>query len=173
MIVGLPGAGISTVFYLLCVLVMPFRALWTVVRGGRLSPGEGRRICRQLVIALGILVAFGIAGILLGAVLPQPAAAPSVVVDPGAAGDAAPAALSLPRIVGPAAVAFAFLTLAVVLGLVRLLAVLLPRAGQPRAARTAVVAAGQAAERVAVRRDPSPAQLAARRPASVVPARET
>jgi hypothetical protein len=183
MIVGLPGAGISTLFYLLCVLVMPFRALWTVARGGRLMPGEGRRIVRQVTIALAILIAFGITGALLGAILPQSPAAPSTADALTTTGDAAPG-VSLPRIIGPAAVVFAFVTLALVLGLVRLLTALLPRTSRtplarPRVAdvplpRPRVPQPRAAVPAMAVpRREPASRPTAARRPVPSVPARET
>ena len=137
MIVGLPGAGISTIFYLLCVLLMPFRALWWIARGRRLATGDARRICRQITIAAAILVAFAITGVLLGALLPPPA------TTAGSASGVAEQATTLPRIVGPAALVFAFATLAIVLGLVRLLATLLPlrSASPPVSTRAPVVPA--------------------------------
>jgi hypothetical protein len=54
-IVGLPGAGISTLFYLVCVLLMPLHTLYLMARGRPLRAGHWRILGRQVVIALGVV----------------------------------------------------------------------------------------------------------------------
>ena len=66
MIVGLPGAGISAFFYLLCVLLMPVHAAWLVARRRPLPPGGWRLIARQWVIAAGIIAVLYLGGLFLG-----------------------------------------------------------------------------------------------------------
>jgi hypothetical protein len=65
-IVGLPGAGISAIFYLVCVVLMPFHTLWCIATGRELRPGHWRLMARQAAIAAGIVVAVTAVGWALG-----------------------------------------------------------------------------------------------------------
>jgi hypothetical protein len=71
-IVGLPGAGLSTLFYLFVVAIMPLHALWCVVMGRPLPDGHWRRIARQWAIATGIITVLAGTGLLLSLLVDQP-----------------------------------------------------------------------------------------------------
>lgn len=72
MIVGLPGGGLSTLFYLLVVAIMPLHALWCVLMGRPLPDGHWRRIARQWAIATGIIAVLAGTGLLLSVLIDQP-----------------------------------------------------------------------------------------------------
>ncbi len=56
MFAGLPGTGIGGIYYLLLVLLLPFRFLARAIRG-RARPGEARLVVRGLLFAGAILAA--------------------------------------------------------------------------------------------------------------------
>lgn len=66
---GLPGTGIGGLFYIATALWMPVHRVFS--RGSRNGRGW-RRIGKQLGIALGILIALGATGWLLGVMLSLP-----------------------------------------------------------------------------------------------------
>ncbi len=72
MIVGLPGAGLSTLFYILVVATMPIHALWCVVMGRPLADGHWRRIARQWAIATGIIAVLAGTVLLFSLLIHQP-----------------------------------------------------------------------------------------------------
>ena len=63
MVTGLPGAGIGGLFYLGSALWLPVRGAWRRLRGGAL-PWEPA--LRSAGIAIGILVAIWLAGVMIG-----------------------------------------------------------------------------------------------------------
>ena len=68
MTVGLPGAGIGGLFYLVATLTLPFRHGWRTLRGQPTDVAV-RDIVRALILALGILAGIWVAGWLLGVVM--------------------------------------------------------------------------------------------------------
>lgn len=111
MTVGLPGAGIGGLFYLLATLTLPFRHGWRAVRG---LPTDvaARDIVRAMLLALGILAGIWVAGWLLGIVMVRmPAATGSGWRAPGQPGVARNAVRFAMLLAG-------FATLTVVLGAV-------------------------------------------------------
>src|SRR5215216_233249 len=68
MTVGLPGAGIVGLFYLLAGLLMPVREAWLTVRG-RSSRARWRTVLHQFSMAGGIAAGTAASGLLLAAVL--------------------------------------------------------------------------------------------------------
>lgn len=70
MVVGLPGAGIGGLFYLVSVVVLPFRSAWRRLRGApdAVTP---RQLALQLSIAGGIVAALWVMGWLLTFVVPD------------------------------------------------------------------------------------------------------
>ncbi|MEA2622113.1 MAG: UDP-glucose 4-epimerase [Chloroflexota bacterium] len=73
MIVGLPGAGISGIFYLVCVFLMPFNAVWQQARGRELPAGHWRRIARHWLVGAGIVAVLYAVGWALSLANPAPA----------------------------------------------------------------------------------------------------
>lgn len=71
MIVGMPGAGISAFFYLLLVLLMPFRLAWHLLRRSRVSREHLATIAGQSVIAIGMIASFALIAIGLEAAIPS------------------------------------------------------------------------------------------------------
>src|SRR4026207_1672458 len=76
MTVGLPGAGIGGLFYLLSVLAMPFRAAGEslLISSGRRSPPAGSKprwslVWKQFAMASGIIAALWVTGWILAAFL--------------------------------------------------------------------------------------------------------
>jgi hypothetical protein len=65
MIVGLPGVGIGAIFYLLCVVLMPFAMLYRVARGEPLAPGHPRLLVKQMLISFGLVSMLVLTGLLL------------------------------------------------------------------------------------------------------------
>jgi hypothetical protein len=119
-IAGLPGAGISALFYLIAVALMPFVGLWRALRGDHRAPGQWRLVVRQLVIATGIVVVLFAAGWVVSMVVPQLAV-------PGGGGNS----VSVSQIAIETGMAFAriglvagLVTLMLVLGTVRVIALL-------------------------------------------------
>jgi hypothetical protein len=74
-IVGVPGAGISAIFYLACVVLMPFHTLWCIMTGRELRPDHWRLVARQATIAAGIVVSVAAVGWALGFAAAAPQAA--------------------------------------------------------------------------------------------------
>jgi hypothetical protein len=68
MTVGLPGAGIGGLFYLVATITLPIRHAWRVLRG-QPTEVEARDIVRALLLAVGILAGIWVAGWLLGIVM--------------------------------------------------------------------------------------------------------
>lgn len=68
MMVGIPGAGIGGLFYILNALWMPFHEARLAIQG-RSSLERWRMVKRQVTIALGILASLGVTGWLLGLAL--------------------------------------------------------------------------------------------------------
>lgn len=68
MTVGLPGAGIGGLFYLVATLTLPFRHGWRALRGKPTDVAVGD-IVRAMLLALGILAGIWVAGWLLGIVM--------------------------------------------------------------------------------------------------------
>lgn len=126
MVVGLPGAGLSTVFYLLLVGVMPLRALWRQATGRPLPPGEWRRIGRQWAIAGGILAVLAAMGYALPLLL-DVAGSPSG--GPASEGDTGPASLFVT--IAGLGILVALITLGVLLAVIELLALVSARSGVP------------------------------------------
>lgn len=137
MIVGLPGAGISTFFYLLLVAVMPVHALWRMAMGRPLPAGHWRRIARQWAMALGIVgVLIGV-GLLLSLLI-DPTSVPAA----GPVGQGAPVTTGTQDLVTSVArlgVLVALLTLVLLLSVIQVLAFVsgLRRRRQPEAGRPA------------------------------------
>lgn len=71
MTAGLPGTGLGGLFYLLAALCLPLRFVWLWARGHR-----DRRhlafVIRQLAMAVSMLVAVWLTGVLLGLWRPLP-----------------------------------------------------------------------------------------------------
>lgn len=107
MIVGLPAAGISAVFYLIAAVLMPVVTLWRMARGEAMHPGGWALVARQVAVAAAIIVTVLLTALAIGALLP---AAP---VDGGGGGEggAEPAL----RAVGRIAIWISLGTLALVL----------------------------------------------------------
>lgn len=76
MTAGVPGTGITAIFYLLLVLLMPFRELYLMARG-RGKPGRWRVIAVQSALAWTIIAALWLQGWLLAKVLNVPPAVSS------------------------------------------------------------------------------------------------
>src|SRR4051794_22120020 len=139
-IVGLPGAGISGLFYLVCAFAMPFHGAWRVMRGSPPSRSEWIRIGRSFTIALLVVAVLYASAWVLG-MLPPPAAS----IDDGAAGAGAAGTSGLPETVKAfvaLGVAGTIATLALVLVSVRVLALFVgpdaaagasPKPARPRA----------------------------------------
>ena len=68
MSVGLPGAGIGGLFYLVATLTLPFRHAWRLLRG-QPTDVAARDIVRAVLIARGILAGIWVAGWVLGIVM--------------------------------------------------------------------------------------------------------
>src|SRR5439155_7940754 len=68
MTVGIPGAGIGGLFYILNALWMPFREARLAIQG-RSSPERWELVKRQATIAIGILASLGVTGWVLGLAL--------------------------------------------------------------------------------------------------------
>lgn len=124
MVVGLPAAGISALFYLFCVLLMPVRTAWLIARGQALRPGHWRLLATQSVISLGIVAMLFLTGWMLSLVLPGP---PSVTADggspPTAGGGTAAAAVGTSiGILSAFGLLLALITLATVMVVVQVLA---------------------------------------------------
>lgn len=62
---GIPGTGISGLFYILCALLMPVIELWRAARRGSLSGGQWRLAFTQAAIAAGIVAAMSMVFVLL------------------------------------------------------------------------------------------------------------
>ncbi|MBI4545479.1 MAG: tetratricopeptide repeat protein, partial [Gemmatimonadetes bacterium] len=117
MSVGLPGAGIGGVFYLVSALVMPVREAGRALRGD-VAAHRWRVVLRQVGMAAGVIAAIWAVGWLLGVVLgPRPAAASLGSL--GSAGAGAPAEVR--NVLRMAALIFTFGTLAAVLIAVQVL----------------------------------------------------
>jgi tetratricopeptide (TPR) repeat protein len=115
MTVGLPGAGIGGLFYLISALAMPFHAVARRIGArSRLTKGEADRaipwalIARQVAIAAGILVALWLTGWILARLL---------VANPAVLGRAQSTAAGqeLPNVLRIAAVIVSLVTLGAVL----------------------------------------------------------
>jgi hypothetical protein len=115
MTVGLPGAGIGGLFYLISALAMPFHAIARRIgaRSGVAKTGDDRAIrwaliSRQVVIAAGILVALWTTGWVLAALL---------IANPDVLGHAQSTAAGekLPNVLRAAAVIVSLITLGIVL----------------------------------------------------------
>ena len=63
MTVGAPGAGIGGLFYLASALVLPVRSVYRVFRGDRVAWGA---VARQWLLAVSVLMAIWLAGWLIG-----------------------------------------------------------------------------------------------------------
>lgn len=73
MTAGIPGTGITAIFYLLLVLLMPVRELYLMLRG-RSRPGRWRVILTQSALAWGIVALLWGEGWVLGRLFVAPAA---------------------------------------------------------------------------------------------------
>lgn len=120
MIAGVPGAGISALFYLLAVLAMPFVAGYRAVRARSLAAGRWQLVRRQLAIALGIGAGLVGGGLLLTVLVSGSAPAPTVA-------QAAQAAWQVGSAFGRLGLLLGLLTLALVLVSVQLAALLVGR----------------------------------------------
>jgi len=78
MTVGLPGAGVGGIFYLVSALTMPVRELARTLRGES-SPARWRLVTAQWALALGILFAMWATGKGLGLLIAAIAAKTSAV----------------------------------------------------------------------------------------------
>lgn len=123
MVAGMPGAGISAIFYLLAALAMPFVALYRASRAGSLGAGRWRLVARQVSIALGIGIGLAIGGWMLGFVIGSPIP-PSEVLGAGSAA-VQNAAVQVGATVGRLGIVFAALTLLLVMSSVKLASVAL------------------------------------------------
>ena len=70
MIAGLPGTGISGVFYLLSAFWMPIAELVRFLRG-RKRQSNWKLVCSQLSLAFGIFAALGATGALIDYFIPS------------------------------------------------------------------------------------------------------
>jgi hypothetical protein len=122
MIAGVPGAGISAFFYLLCVLLMPFSAAWRMARGA--NP-RWPMVLRQVAIGGGILAGL-VAG---GAIVSAIAATGGTPVQPGQVGRLA---LDIGLTLGRIGIFLGIGTLVLVMGSVQLYALIARRRGAPR-----------------------------------------
>jgi hypothetical protein len=69
--VGMPGAGISGLFYLFAVLLMPVRACWLALRGQPLGASGWRVIVRHWSIVIAIVAALWLTAVGLGLIAGQ------------------------------------------------------------------------------------------------------
>ena len=68
MIAGVPGVGISGIFYLLCAFIMPFKEFYNKFKGK--STSRRRRVVRkQFGIMCGIMSSCWLTGLALGAMI--------------------------------------------------------------------------------------------------------
>jgi tetratricopeptide (TPR) repeat protein len=110
MTVGIPGAGIGGLFYLLNAFFMPVRELWRLAQGQ--SSAESRRVVlRQFLIASGIVAAMWGTAALIATIAAQPILAPFTGVHSagGAKGS------DLPQLLSYSALYLGLATLALVL----------------------------------------------------------
>ncbi len=118
MAVGIPGAGIGGLFYLLCALAMPVREAWRIARG-RSTAERRREAARQGTIALGILGSLWLTAWVVGRIL---------LVLLGGAGGAVAAGMAeeseLPRILSVPALLTGLGTLGMILLIVQVLRLL-------------------------------------------------
>ena len=148
--VGLPGAGIAGLFYLLAALAMPLRELGRALRG-RSSARRWRAVAVQTGLALGIIAAIWATAWTLGLLL-----AGTLTADPGAAGDGAAGAgpSAAERVTGLLAVTPTYLTLATLAAILLGVQVLRLLTGRfPRPAR-AIAVGVRPVDRPARRRGP-------------------
>ncbi len=75
MIAGLPGTGIGGMFYLLSAFLMPLYEINKRLRSKSRRRGNIKLIAEQWAISLGMLAAFWVTGLVLGALLGNPQAA--------------------------------------------------------------------------------------------------
>jgi hypothetical protein len=66
--VGLPGTGLGTLLYIALALIMPIRYVYRAARG-RALPGEGWLVLRQTGLAVGVVLAVGATGLVVGAIV--------------------------------------------------------------------------------------------------------
>jgi hypothetical protein len=107
---GLPGAGISGVFYLGSALLMPAVEMGRTIRG-RSSLAAWRLVIRQFAVSCAILAGIWTTGWLLGLAAFRPVAS----------GEAAAAAATTPQVVGESAMVLSVVTLVVLVGGVEVL----------------------------------------------------
>ena len=81
MIVGLPGSGLSALFYLALVLLMPVRLAWRAWRDMRVEPHHLRTVARQFFLAGAIVASFVVIGLALEQVMPSPSLAGPLATD--------------------------------------------------------------------------------------------
>ena len=124
MIAGVPGAGISAFFYLLCVLLMPFHAAWRMARGD--NP-RWSLVARQLGIGVGIVVGLITGGAVVAAIA---ASGGELATQPGQLGQAA---LDIGLTLGRIGVFLGIATLVLVMGSVQLFSVIDRRRAVPAA----------------------------------------
>ena len=121
MTVGIPGAGIGGVFYLLSALLMPVREIGRFIQG-RSSTISRQVVRRQFLIAIGILVCmWGTAWVLnvMMTIQPTLASISAAAHHPGTY-------QRLPRLLSYSAMALTFVTLIVVLGSVQIMRFVVP-----------------------------------------------
>lgn len=120
MAAGLPSAGIGGLFYLISAIALPVRSAWRRLRGVP-DTMTGRDLVLHTGIAIGIVGGIWVAGWLLTLALPDHVLARG----PGAVGGGIP--IVAPSVIRAAAVAAAFLTLAMVLASVEVARLVLHR----------------------------------------------
>jgi tetratricopeptide (TPR) repeat protein len=114
--VGIPGAGIGGLFYLLSALWMPFREAWRILQGDSSSKSR-RTVKRQVSIAVAVIVSMSVTVWLLARL---------VTIDPAITSISGMGARNdthseLPRFLSYSALAVSFGTLATILTAVTLL----------------------------------------------------
>lgn len=126
MTVGLSGAGLSTVFYLLLAAYMPVRGLWRVARGRPPDPGEWRLIGRQAAIALGIVAVLAAMGAVLTLLIDGTSGTPA-----GPAGQPSSGVTGFVTSIAALGVVVAVGTLGALLAVIEVLAFLSRRGASP------------------------------------------
>ncbi|HLB36845.1 MAG TPA: hypothetical protein VJL31_09775 [Gemmatimonadales bacterium] len=128
MSVGLPGTGVGGLFYLVSALLMPLREAYRV-KAGTSTRRSRTVVCRQGLMALGVLGGIWLAGWLIGLMLSHvPAVAAALNAVPGLAGRSG-------NMLKVASVFLALGTLAAIVGAVEILGAVRrwrsPRTAQP------------------------------------------
>ncbi len=159
MIVGLPGAGLSTFFYLLLAAIMPVRAFWQVARGRPLAPGQWRLIWRQAAIALGIVAVLAAMGFFLTLVIDVTSGLPAgpAAQPAGPAAQPSSGVTALATSIAALGIVVALVSLGGLLSIIEVLAFLSRRVGTPGAVPPAAgpQVVGRVAEPATVRTAPA------------------